>query len=258
MNEIFTMRVPRATNRGLRVTNRPGFTLIELLVVVAVIAILAALLLPALRGAKEKSKQIQCASNLRQLFLGVMQYTSDSNDVVMPANYNGATWDDILRVNRILVNPYFNQNSPSLTWVIHCPSNPHRIAYWRYTNYAYNEFLGHWESSWAGNPCCPDYWFTVKLGSIANPASTLLLTDSDIRAGPTGWPADLGPQYICQYAVKYPDPGYVGYQFHPGNRANFLFMDGHVESASYVDAARRWNDRTMLWTRDNVLQIPPW
>jgi prepilin-type N-terminal cleavage/methylation domain-containing protein/prepilin-type processing-associated H-X9-DG protein len=63
---------------------RKAFTLVELLVVIAVIAILAALLLPALSQGKEKGKTISCRSNLKQLDVAAMLYASEHQDQLPP------------------------------------------------------------------------------------------------------------------------------------------------------------------------------
>ena len=59
---------------------RPSFTLVELLIVIVVIAMLVAFLLPALKIARDRAKQIACANNLKQLGLGVTGYVGDNND----------------------------------------------------------------------------------------------------------------------------------------------------------------------------------
>jgi len=83
-----------------KTVKRNGFTLIELLVVISIIAILAALLLPALQKAKDTAKKITCAGNVKQITLATVIYTSDFDEILPPignysslmsGDYNGET-----------------------------------------------------------------------------------------------------------------------------------------------------------------------
>src|ERR1700722_1524474 len=72
---------------------RRGFTLIELLGVTAIIAILAALLLPALSTAKAKAKRIQCVSNIKQTAMGTLLYIQDAGDYFPSTGSASASYD---------------------------------------------------------------------------------------------------------------------------------------------------------------------
>jgi len=76
-----------------------SFTLIELLIVIAIIAILAAMLLPALNRAREVAKGLQCVSNKKQAMLAQVQYASDFNGFMvgfLPGNSNYGLWGAVL------------------------------------------------------------------------------------------------------------------------------------------------------------------
>ena len=71
------------------------FTLIELLITIAIIAILAGLLLPALNNARERGRTIACTSNMKQIGLLCQQYSVENNEYEIPL-VSGSSSDDAI------------------------------------------------------------------------------------------------------------------------------------------------------------------
>jgi prepilin-type N-terminal cleavage/methylation domain-containing protein/prepilin-type processing-associated H-X9-DG protein len=122
-----------------------AFTLIELLVVMAIIAILAALLLPALSAAKEKGKRIQCLNNLKQLTMGMLLYADDDYRHHAP-NSRDAQWEfySPLKFKTGQLWPYLKSEK---IWL--CPNTVSR------NKVAYNAPLGYplnWNYVFNGTP----------------------------------------------------------------------------------------------------------
>ena len=147
-----------------------GFTLIELLVVIAIIAILAAILFPVFARARENARRTSCLSNLKQINLGIMQYTQDYDESYplyrVPVASTATTvrpfgWADALQ-------PYIKS-----VQILQCPSdstgpndNPGATGY---TDYAYNLWVGGYAEQTKGVP--------LSLATFTQPTLTVLLAD---------------------------------------------------------------------------------
>lgn len=100
---------------------RRGFTLIELLVVIAIISILAAILFPVFARARENARRASCQSNLKQIALGIAQYTQDY-DEKYPLLQDPSVGSGIPYVTAI--DPYMKSNQ-----IFICPSAPQTTLY---------------------------------------------------------------------------------------------------------------------------------
>jgi len=118
-------------------TRLEGFTLIELLVVIAIIAILAAMLLPALKLAKESGRRTVCAGNLKQLGLAVLMYTNDWNGRTPTCENATNVYSAVADINCIFwnkgLNPLFTtgilKRDMSTASLFFCPSIPGEGVY---------------------------------------------------------------------------------------------------------------------------------
>ncbi len=105
-----------------------GFTLIELLVVIAIIAILAAILFPVFQNVRENARRTDCLSNEKQLSLAVVQYTQDSDELMVPAVNclnkqlpNAPFCGSDLQSWVVAVNPYIKAQIHGTETVWTCP-----------------------------------------------------------------------------------------------------------------------------------------
>ncbi len=192
----------RTSDRGYS-----NFTLIELLVTIAIIAILASMLLPALTAAREKAKSNNCIANQKQLAFAFNMYFTDWNDYLLNANASSLYVD---------LQPYVSaKNNAYVTMKVQrCQSQVDGVdtngagttaspAY----GYGRNEHLANIRHPTTLN------WNLIKTTNITNPASCVFTLDG--KAG-------------TLYGVS--PSGSANLVFRHNGGLNISFVDGHCRS----------------------------
>ncbi|MBU0607764.1 MAG: prepilin-type N-terminal cleavage/methylation domain-containing protein [Armatimonadetes bacterium] len=191
---------------------RRGFTLIELLVVIAIIAILAAILFPVFAKAREKARQSSCLSNVKQIILGVLQYTQDYDEMLplgtsywyAPGGGGSAARTDPLGWWDCLA-PYVKN-----TQIFACPSDSPNTQ---------GTPWGTFTLSYCANMCYEQFGF-LSIGRLSDAAKYVWMFDSDTYY--TYWYTQTDTSLT---ATSYRPWLSAAWRHNDG--ANLGFLDGH-------------------------------
>jgi len=200
-----------------------GFTLIELLVVVAIIAVLVALLLPAITQARELAQTTVCGTRLKQLGMGIQLYTQENHGIYPPFYVTSETLPSWQSCTAKMLGL---QNEAQFREAFHCPKHQVDSSTWVYwCSYGGNCHLGVSGPNGRRN-----------IDDVPEPHRIMLLVDTTIREGWNCiniWAEPIHPTSLYKWLAWR----------HPTDRGfNVLFCDQHVQNLQmndYLDFQRK-------------------
>lgn len=204
---------------------RRCFSLIELLVVISIIVILASMLLPVLNKARDKAKAIACKSNLKQLGLGVINYTMYDGVFYPPSRLKTNTaWKMLRDLNLIDYT------------LADCPGDNSRTAGIDYHAYSWTRKnypnggptlnRSYVFSYTAGLSTDGTSWIIpiLAIAKVRRPSRLAIIADTEVTAEDTRY------YYGCGYIQESFEPTRETYGCRHNNSGNAAMADGHVET----------------------------